>query len=74
MRTTIDLPGPVHEAVRRQARARGQTLSQTVTDLVEQAMRGRDLEVHTSELTGLPVVRLGRRLGSDDVATLLDEP
>ena len=74
MRTTIDLPEDVHRAAAMLARDRGQTLSRTVADLLRAALAGgvsRDVEL--DEATGLPLVRLGRRITPEDVASAQDE-
>lgn len=74
MRTTIDLPEDVHRAAVMLARDRGQTLSRTVADLLRAALAGglrRDVEF--DEVTGLPLVRLGRRITPEDVAGAQDE-
>lgn len=73
MRTTIDLPDDVHAALLHRARARGDTLSRTVVELVRESLAGRELLVRVHPKTGLPVVDLGRRLTSEDVAALVDE-
>lgn len=75
MRTTIDLPDDVHRAAVLLARDRHQTLSRTVTDLLRAALveqRG-PVPVEIDRQTGLPLVRLGRRITAADVASLQDE-
>ena len=75
MRTTVDLPDDIHRAALSLARDRGQTFSRTVADLLRAALHGTDDdgEVETDPLTGLPLVRLGRRVTPEDVAALQDE-
>lgn len=76
MRTTIDLPDDVHRAAVLAARDRRQTLSRTVADLLRGALEGGSrtaAAVEKDELTGLPLVRLGRRITAEDVASAQDE-
>lgn len=56
------------------ARSRSLTLSQTVGDILRRAL-APDLEtdVDIDDDTGLPRVRLGRPVTSDDVASIEDE-
>lgn len=75
MRTTIDLPEDLHRAAVMIARDRHQTLSRTVSDLLRSALAGgqRDVPVEADSDTGLPLVRLGRRITGEDVARAQDE-
>jgi macrodomain Ter protein organizer (MatP/YcbG family) len=73
VRTTIDLPNDLHRVMAALARDRGQTLSQTVADLLELALGDSSVDITVSEITGLPVVRLGRPVTSEDVRSLEDE-
>ena len=75
MRTTIDLAADVHEAALLIARDRRQTLSRTVSDLLRLAIAGAGGEprVDIDEETGLPLVRVGRRITRDDVQAAQDE-
>jgi macrodomain Ter protein organizer (MatP/YcbG family) len=73
VRTTIDLPNDLHRVMAALARDRGQTLSQTVADLLELALGDSSVDVTVSEITGLPVVRLGRPGTTEDVRSLEDE-
>ena len=75
MRTTIDLADDVHQAAVLIARDRRQTLSRTVTDLLRLAIAGAagppTLEI--DKHTGLPFMRVGRRVTSEDVQAAQDE-
>ena len=77
MRTTIDLPDDVHQNALAIARARHQTLSRTVAELLRTAMTPRattppvPIEVDTE--TGLPVVDIGHPITAEDVARLDDQ-
>jgi hypothetical protein len=75
MRTTIDLPEDLHRAALLIARDRQQTLSRTVSDLLRSALAGGHggAVVETDAGTGLPLVRLGRRVTAADVAAAQDE-
>lgn len=75
MRTTIDLPDDLHRAALLLARDRRQTLSRTVSELLRTALVAgqKDVVVRTDDLTGLPLVPLGRRITAEDVASASDE-
>ncbi|HZI97926.1 MAG TPA: hypothetical protein VFD41_10435 [Actinomycetales bacterium] len=75
MRTTIDLPEDLHRVAQQIARDRHQSLSRTVSDLVRSALEGgqRATVVERDDETGLPLVRLGRRITAEDVASAQDE-
>lgn len=74
MRTTIDLPDDLHRQARAIATDSGRSLSQTVSDLLRRALEGGGAgPVETSQVTGLPVVRLGRVVTSEDVRSLEDD-
>jgi hypothetical protein len=61
MRTTVDLPDDLHRAARSLAHDRGQSLSQTISELVRRALspNSGDERVSVDPATGLPLVRLG---------------
>jgi hypothetical protein len=74
MRTTIDLPDDLHRQALSIARDTSRTLSETVADLMRRGLgQVRAPEVARSEVTGLPVVRLGTPITSDDVRALDDD-
>lgn len=75
MRTTIDLPPAVHQRARELAAQRGQSLSSVLADLTVRglAQLGAPVELTTDARTGLPVLSLGRRITSRDVADALDD-
>ena len=75
MRTTVDLPDDLHRAVTSLARDRGQSLSQTVSELMRRALRP-DTEgerVGVDATTGLPVVCLGTPVTTEMVRAAVDE-
>jgi uncharacterized membrane protein len=74
MRTTIDLPEDLHRLARAVARDEGRTLSETVVRLLRRAL-GQDSTgaIAAADGVGLPAVRVGRPLSSDDVRSLDDE-
>jgi predicted transcriptional regulator len=75
MRTTIDLPDDLHRLARAIARDTSRSLSATVADLMRRGLgEVREPEMARSERTGLPVVRLGKVVTSEDVRALDDEP
>lgn len=74
MRTTIDLPDDLHRQALSIARDTSRTLSETVADLMRRALgQGHSAEVTRSDRTGLPVVRLGTVITTEDVRALDDE-
>ena len=74
MRTTVDLPEDVHRLAASVAHDRGTTLSEAISELI---LRGLGVDqqpgVGVDSRTGLPVVRLGGPVSSEDVRTLEDE-
>ncbi len=74
MRTTIDLPEDLHQQALSIARDTRRTLSETVADLMRRGLgQGRSVEITLSESTGLPVVRLGKVITTEDVRSLEDD-
>ncbi len=74
MRTTIDIPDDLHAQAVAIARDTHQSLSQAVALLMRRGLgSGHAGEVATSDRTGLPVVRLGRTITTEDVRQLEDE-
>ncbi len=72
MRTTIDLPDDLHQAATLIARDRHQTLSRTVSSLLRSALAGGQQHntIETDPDSGLPTVRIGRRITAADVAAI----
>ena len=74
MRTTIDLPEDLHSQAMSIARDTARTLSETIADLVRRGLgQGSTVEVSRSKLTGLPVIRLGKVITTEDVRSLEDD-
>jgi hypothetical protein len=74
MRTTLDIPDDLHAQAVAIARDTHQTLSQAVTGLIRRGLSsGGSAAVATSDLTGLPVVYLGRTITTEDVRRLEDD-
>jgi hypothetical protein len=74
MRTTLTLPDDLLQVAHAIARDRRQTLSQVIADLARRGLRGAEESgVAVDPETGLPLVRLGRTVTSDDVRSLEDE-
>jgi len=75
MRTTVELPPVVHRRAQELARSRGQSLSATLAELTVRGLSQLDepVVVRTDEVSGLPVISVGRRITSEDVAIALDE-
>lgn len=75
MRTTVDLPPGLHRRAVALAEQRGQSLSATVAELAVRGLSQLDepVVVHTDAVSGFPVISIGRRITSDEVAAALDE-
>jgi Arc/MetJ family transcription regulator len=74
MRTTVDLPADLHTQVVAIARDTHRTLSETVTFLMRRGLgESQAAGVTHSAATGLPVVRLGRMITTEDVRSLEDD-
>jgi Arc/MetJ family transcription regulator len=74
MRTTVDLPADLHAQVVSIARDTHRTLSETVAFLMRRGLgENRATELTHSPATGLPVVRLGRMITTEDVRALEDD-
>lgn len=75
MRTTVDLPPALHRRAQELARARGQSLSATLAELAARGLGQLEepVVVRTDSASGFPVLSVGRRVTSDDVAEALDE-
>lgn len=75
MRTTVDLPPAIHRRAMELARARGQSLSATLAELTARGLSQLDapLSISIDDRSGFPVLSVGRRVSSDDVADALDD-
>jgi hypothetical protein len=74
MRTTVDLPADLHAQVVAIARDTHRTLSETVAFLMRRGLgESRAPGLAHSVATGLPVVRLGRMITTEDVRSLEDD-
>ena len=74
MRTTVNLPADLHAQVVAVARDTHRTLSETITFLMRRGLsEGRGTGLTHSAATGLPVVRVGRVITTEDVRALEDE-
>ena len=75
MRTTIDLPGDLHEKAKAIAHDRSWTLSEAVVWLMRRGL-GEGLtkpEISVDELTGLPTVNIGRVITAEEVKRFLED-
>ncbi len=75
MRTTVDLPPAVHRRAKEIAERRGLSLSAVIAELTARGLIQLDepAVIATDERSGFPVVSVGRRVSSEDVAAALDE-
>ena len=74
MRTTVDLPPAVHQRALEIARRSGRSLSAVVADLTVRGLDQFDepVVIGTDEQSGFPVITIGGRITSDQVAAALD--
>ena len=75
MRTTIDLPDDLHRLIVSLARAQSVTLSQLVSGVLRRGLLPEEdrTRVARDEVSGLPLVRLGRPITVDDVGDADEE-
>ena len=75
MRTTVDLPSNVHERARKLAAERGVSMSAMIAELAARGLSTLAVPPHLDRdpESGLPVIRLGRRVTDEDVAAALDD-
>ena len=75
MRTTVDLPPAVHRRAQEIAQRRGLSLSAVIAELTVRGLGQLDepVVIGTDERSGFPVISVGRRVTSAQVATALDE-
>ena len=80
MRTTIDLPADLHQAVTSIAAHDRKNMNQTVAELLRRGLANSPLAdavanpaMRIDKSTGLPVIRLPRPVTAEDVRALEDE-
>jgi Arc/MetJ family transcription regulator len=75
MRTTIEIPDDLHQQALSIAKDTSRTLEETIAELMRRGLGqdGGEVGVTRSARTGLPVVRLGTVITSEDVRALEDE-
>jgi hypothetical protein len=73
MRTTIDLPDDLHDLARQLAHENNQSMSEVVVALARAGLRPFTPTTETTSKRGLPIVRVGRPITSEDVRSLDDE-
>ncbi len=75
MRTTVDLPPAVHRRALEIAKRRGLSLSAVIAELTVRGLSQLDvpITIATDERSGFPVISVGRRVTSEQVAAALDE-
>lgn len=71
----MELPAALRRRVEELAHARGRSLSVTLADLVARGMSQVDeeVELQIDPRSGFPVLSVGRRVTSEDVAEALDD-
>jgi hypothetical protein len=77
VRTTIDLPGDLHEVAKSLAHDRSQTMSETVADLMRSGLGWGEPEpsyrIERDPLTGFPFIDIGTTITTEDVRSLEDD-
>lgn len=74
MRTTIDLPDDLHRLAKTTAHDRGITFSEAVAYLIRRAVdTSGKITSATDPVSGLPTIRVGRPITTEDVRSLDDE-
>ncbi len=74
VRTTVDLPEDLHRRARAIARDTSRSLSATIADLIRRGLAAEPRsDVARSARTGLPVIRLGTVVTTEDVRALQDD-
>jgi len=75
MRTTVDLPPALHRRALELAELRGQSLSATLAELAARGLSQLDepVVIRTDAVSGFPVISIGRRVTSEQVAAVLDD-
>jgi plasmid stability protein len=81
MRTTIDLPDDLHQAVTSIAAHSRRSMNQAVADLIRRGLTprsgpidaGANASIRLDGLTGLPTIRSPRPVTAEDVKALEDE-
>lgn len=74
MRTTIDLPADLHARALSIARDTSRSLSETVADLLRRGLDGPGrVDLDSEPDTGLPVIRVGRVVTTEEVRSLEDD-
>jgi len=74
MRTTIDIPADLHARALSIARDTARTLSDIVAELMRRGLnQDSAVAVSRSARTGLPLVRLGTVITTEDVRSLDDD-
>lgn len=77
MRTTIDLPVDLHDAITSIASHSHKSMNQTVADLLRRALAypegGQPAKGTIDKQTGLPLIRSSRPVTAEDVYALEDE-
>jgi len=74
VRTTVDLPDDLHRQAMSIARDTSRSFSETIADLIRRGLDQNGAAGLTrSQRTGLPVIRVGRVITTDDVRSLEDD-
>lgn len=72
MRTTIDLPPDLHSLAKQIAHEQKRSMSDVIAQLIRQGLRSAEPELAVGA-RGLPLIRVGRPITSEDVRSLDDD-
>ncbi|WP_419918771.1 antitoxin [Candidatus Poriferisocius sp.] len=76
MRTTVDLPDDIHAMAHELAHQQKKTMSEVLTEFIRLGITSQSAAhaVPSGLISGLPTVRLGRPITSEDVRLLEEMP
>jgi len=73
MRTTVDLPADLHALARAIAADQGRSMSEVIADLIRRGLETGPAGTPAETRQGVPLMRLPRRITTEDVRSLDDE-
>lgn len=73
MRTTVNLPADLHALARAIAADQGRSMSEVIADLIRRGLEPGPAGAPAETRQGVPLMRLPRRITTEDVRSLDDE-